>query len=191
MGRQQLTKNQQIFVDEYLKDRNGTRAYKAAYKTCKRDESARVNASKLLTKTSISDVIAEGLAEIHKEARIEAADIRRELARIGFSDIRNIFDENGRLKRPEEWDDEVAAAVSSVEVVTRSLGEGEVEYVHKIKTWDKKGSLELLGKELKMFTDKVDLSSSDGTMTPRIDASKLSDQALQELMDARNGNRNK
>ncbi len=38
----------------------------------------------------------------------------------------------------------------------------------------------------------IDAISSDGSMTPQqIDASKLSDQALQELMDARNGNENK
>jgi phage terminase small subunit len=72
-----------------------------------------------------------------------------------------MFDANGNLMRPEDWCDEVAAAVSSVEVVTRPAGVDEdgnksIEYVHKIKTWDKKGALELLGKELKMFTDKVD-----------------------------------
>lgn len=168
MSDKPLTKNQQIFVDEYLKDRNGARAYKAAYKTCKKDETARVNACRLLTKANIERAVANGLEEIHKEARIEATDIRRELARIGFSDIRKIFDEQGRLKRPEDWDDEVAAAVSSVEVVTKSLGDGEVEYVHKIKTWDKKGSLELLGKELKMFTEKVEASNPDGTLRPTI-----------------------
>jgi len=161
-----LTKNQQVFVDEYLKDRNGARSYKVAYKSCKTDETARVNASKLLTKANVERAITEGLQKIHEEARIEATDIRRELARIGFSDIRNLFDEYGRLKLPKDWNDDVAAAISSVEVVTKPLGDGEVEYVHKIKTWDKKGSLELLGKELKMFTDKVDHSSSDGSMSP-------------------------
>ena len=88
MSDKPLTKNQQIFVDEYLKDRNGARAYKAAYKTCKKDETARVNACRLLTKANIERAVANGLEEIHKEARIEATDIRRELARIGFSDIR-------------------------------------------------------------------------------------------------------
>lgn len=164
MASDKLTDNQQIFVDEYLKDRNGARAYKAAYKSCKKDETARVNASKLLTKTNIEQAVAKGLEEIHKEAKIEAADVRKELARIGFADIRKIFDEDGSLKRPENWDDEVAAAVSSVEVATKNLGGGEVEYVHKIKAWDKKGSLELLGKELKMFTDKVEADVNSGDL---------------------------
>jgi phage terminase small subunit len=161
MANKKLTKNQRIFVDEYLKDRNGTRAYKAAYPKVKKDTVAWAAASRLLSNVKVQAAVDAGLEEIHKEARIEAADIRRELARIGFSDIRKIFDENGNLKLPKDWDDAAAAAISSVEVVTKPLGDGEVEYVHKIKTWDKKGSLELLGKELKMFTDKVDATIND------------------------------
>ncbi len=182
-----LTENQKLFIDEYLKDRNATRAYKAAYPNVKKDTSAWVNASKLLSNTKVQEIIDVRLQKIHDRANIQAEDIRRELAKIGFLDIRKIFDEDGRIKQPEEWDEDLAAAISSVEVVTRNAGGGQVEYVHKIKTWDKKGSLELLGKELKMFTEKLDHSSSDGSMSPQqVDASKLSDEVLQELMDVRN-----
>ena len=162
-----LTENQKLFIDEYLKDRNATRAYKAAYPNVKKDTSAWVNASKLLSNTKVQEIIDARLQKIHDRANIQAEDIRRELAKIGFLDIRKIFDEDGRIKQPEEWDEDIAAAISSVEVVTRNAGGGQVEYVHKIKTWDKKGSLELLGKELKMFTEKLDHSSSDGSMSPQ------------------------
>ena len=157
-----LTKNQRIFVNEYLKDRHGARAYKAAYPSCKKSNSAWTSSCILLSKPKVKAAVDAGLEQMHREAKIEAVDIRRELARIGFSDIRNIFNEDGSLKMPHEWGDDVAAAVSSVEVVTRRPGGGPVEYVNKIKAWDKKGSLELLGKELAMFTDKVDHS---GTVT--------------------------
>lgn len=43
-----LTPKQKLFADEYLIDLNATRAYKAAYKSCKKDETANVNGSKLL-----------------------------------------------------------------------------------------------------------------------------------------------
>lgn len=154
MAKKKLTRNQQIFVDEYLIDRNGTRAYKAAYKTCKKDETARVNASRLLTKANIQDAVESALAAQQERTQITADKVLKELARIGFSDLRKAFDENGRLRRPEEWDDDTAAAMASIEVVTRALGDGEVEYIHKIKSWDKKGALELLGKHLKLFTEK-------------------------------------
>jgi hypothetical protein len=41
-----------------------------------------------------------------------------------------------------------AAAVASVEVVTRNIGDGEVEHVHKFKVWDINSALETLAKHL-------------------------------------------
>ncbi|MGH0241580.1 hypothetical protein NKY70_30275 [Sinorhizobium meliloti] len=36
-----------------------------------------------------------------------------------------------------------AAAVASIEVVTRNIGDGEVEHVHKSKVWDINSALAL------------------------------------------------
>jgi phage terminase small subunit len=48
---------------------------------------------------------------------------------------------------------------------------------------------ELLGKHLKLFTEKHDHTSSDGSMTPKpgLDASKLSAETLREILNAANG----
>ena len=40
-----LTNKQKIFVNEYLKDLNATRAYKKAYKNIKSEETAATNGS--------------------------------------------------------------------------------------------------------------------------------------------------
>ena len=46
----ELTKNQRRFCEEYVNNsQNGTQAYLKAYKTCKKEETARTNASRLLT----------------------------------------------------------------------------------------------------------------------------------------------
>ena len=37
-----MTNSQKRFCDEYLIDFNATRAYKAAYKSCRKDETANV-----------------------------------------------------------------------------------------------------------------------------------------------------
>lgn len=55
-----MTEKQKLFCDEYLKDLNGTRAYRAIYKNIKTDNAAGVRANKLLKKkillnTSTSD----------------------------------------------------------------------------------------------------------------------------------------
>ena len=38
-----MTEKQKIFADEYLIDLNATRAYRAAYPSVKKDETARAN----------------------------------------------------------------------------------------------------------------------------------------------------
>ena len=62
-----MTDKQKKFADEYLIDLNATRAYKVAYPNVKKDDSARVNASRLLTKAYIREYIDEQLQKLHDE----------------------------------------------------------------------------------------------------------------------------
>ena len=104
-----------------------------------------------------------------------------EIARIGFSDLRRLFHQDGRLKHPHEWDDDTAASIASVEIVTRNLGDGEVEHVHRIKLWDKGKALEQLSRHLGLYHDQV--PSEQGRDRPLTD---LTDEELyQRLLDAR------
>lgn len=115
-------------------------------------------------------------------AEVSIERVLTEMARLGFGDIRKAFDADGNLKRPEEWDDDFAAAVSSIEVVSRPSSEPvdeeqepqahggslkrnrntKVEYVHKIKLWDKNSALEKLAKHLGMFIDRTEITGKDG-----------------------------
>ena len=60
-----MTEKQKLFCDEYLKDLNGTRAYRAIYKNIKTDNAAGVRANKLLKKKDIAEYINKRLEEIH------------------------------------------------------------------------------------------------------------------------------
>lgn len=149
-----LPPKQQKFVAEYLVDLNATQAaMRAGYSK----KTAHSQGPRLLDNVEIKAAIAKAQEKRGARTEITADRVLQELARIGFSDIRNIFDDNGNLRSPKNWSDATAAAVSSVEVVTRSLGEGDVEYVHKIKVWDKNSALEKIGKHLGMFVDKQEL----------------------------------
>lgn len=85
--------------------------------------------------------------------------ILRELRRIGLSDIKKIFEEDGSLKPVSQWPEEMGSVVSSIEVNELFDGVGrqrkQVGEVKKVKLWDKIKSLELIGKNMVMFTDKV------------------------------------
>ena len=65
-----LTPKQKIFADEYLIDLNATRAYKVAYSSCKKDEAAAVNGSKLLRNTKVAEYIQERMKERSKRTEI-------------------------------------------------------------------------------------------------------------------------
>ena len=52
-----MTDKQKMFADEYLIDLNATRAYKAVYKNCKRDEVAAAAASRMLRNVKVQKYI--------------------------------------------------------------------------------------------------------------------------------------
>lgn len=149
-----LNDKQHRFIEEYLIDLNATQAaIRAGYS----EKTSRSIAQRLLTNVDIQNAISEAKKSRSKRTQITQDRVLQEFAKIGFSDIRNLFTEGGNLRPLSELDAETAAAISSVEVVTKNLGDGEVEYVHKIKMWDKVGSLTQMGRHLGMFVDKTEV----------------------------------
>lgn len=131
-----LTEKQKIFVNEYLIDLNATRAYKAAYKSCKKDETARVNGSKLLTNTNIKKYIDEQLKKIEDESIADASEVMKYLTKV----MRN------------ELTEEV--------VVVEGEGEGcsSARIVKKdIPAKDRTKAAELLGKRYRLFVENIKL----------------------------------
>jgi phage terminase small subunit len=157
-----LSVQQKLFADEYLKDRNGTRAAIAAGYS---ENGATQIGSRLLTYVNIQEYLNKKVATIAERANVQAVDVLKEIKKLATSDIRKIFDEDGNLLPVHLLPDDVAASIASIEVVTSRIPGTEpveVEHTHKIKFWDKRGSLELLGKHLKMFTEKVEMSGPEG-----------------------------
>lgn len=167
-----MTNAQKRFCDEYLIDFNASRAYKTAYKSCKSDLTARTNASKLLTKTNIQKYISEKQKEIEEKTEITQKKIIQELAKIALFNIKDIYNENGTLKKVTELDDDTAKAISGVKILQKagamkislSKTNDEIPLEHipeqtvEFKTNDKTRALELLGKHLGMFKENVNLT---------------------------------
>lgn len=136
----------------------------AAFRTCNpkaekwKNQTVWARSSELFSRPHVQEYL-QGLKDIAREIadkklEISVERVLREFARIAFSDIRKIFTENGNLINPSKLDDDTAAAISGVEVVTTAIGTGDdvhIEYTHKIKTYDKQRSLENLAKYLHLF----------------------------------------
>lgn len=151
-----------IFAKEYIIDLNATRAAKAAGYS---PRSAHVIGHKLLKKDKVRRLIQEEMNKRCGRLEVTADHVLQELARIAFLDPRQLFDEDGDLKPISELDDDTAAALASFEIKENFKGRGKWQFdflTKKVKLVDKKGTLELLGKHLKLFTDKHEHAGPNG-----------------------------
>lgn len=171
-----LTPKQALFVQEYLVDLNATQAaIRAGYS----EDTAGAIGHENLNKPDISTAIQNAMDLRAERTGITVDRVLVQLARMGFADIRQIFTEGGHLRDIASLPEDVAASVQSVEVVTRpgaevdENGNRTIEYVHKIKLADKKGPLELLGKHLSLFADRVEHTGKDGGPIETADTTDL------------------
>lgn len=147
-----MTEKQKRFCDEYLIDLNATRAYKVAYSSCKKDETARVNSSRMLTNANIKEYIEERQKDIQKRTEITQDKVIQELAAIAFSNATEFASVRGnkvKIKNTKDLDENVKKAIVGIK-----KGKNGIE----IKSADKVQALELLGKYFGIFKDKVDVN---------------------------------
>ncbi|KJJ66565.1 MULTISPECIES: terminase small subunit [Clostridia] len=168
-----LTPKQKIFADEYLIDLNATRAYKVAYPRVRKDTVAATNGGRLLRNAEVENYIQERMKEREKRTEITQDRVLQELAKLGFFDIRRLFDDSGKPLDITGLDDETAACIAGLEVMDVYEGTGEdkefVGYVKKYKLSDKLKALELIGRHLGMFKDKIELSGGLDTEKTKLD----------------------
>jgi phage terminase small subunit len=159
-----LTPKQKLFVDEYLIDLNATQAaIRAGYSPNNADKIG----SELLGKTRVSDAISKAMAERSRRTGINQDRILMELAKIALVNPANVvdFDEATILDSalPEDL-----AAVASVKVKRFPTKEGEgIE--REIKFYDKTKALDLAGRHLGMFKDKLEVSGALETERTKLD----------------------
>lgn len=153
-----LTDKQERFVQEYLIDLNATQAaIRAGYSP----DSARQMGAENLSKPDIADAIAARAKKHSEKLDLSAERTLAAIAEIAFGDIRKMFDADGALRRPQDWDDETAAAVAGMDVVTVSAGEGMVEHVAKIRRTDRLRALDMLARHHSLYNDKLEVNVTD------------------------------
>jgi hypothetical protein len=95
---------------------------------------------------------------------VKQDDVLRELLRFALLDVGQAFGADGRLLPLQDMPEDVRRAIAGVEVEELFEGRGEdrkqVGWVRKVKFWDKPRGLELLGKHLGMFADKLHVTAT-------------------------------
>ena len=156
-----MTKKQKRFVEEYLIDLNATQAaIRAGYSP----DTAYSIGNENMKKPEIKAKIDKAMAERSRRTGVNADRVVMELAKIAFVNAGDVIDAETATVKPDAARDDTAA-IQSVKVKT--FGEDGLE--REIKMADKLKALELLGKHLGMFKDKVELSGTLETEKNKLD----------------------
>lgn len=147
-----LTEKQQRFVDEYLIDLNATQAaIRAGYSA----KTAQEQSSRLLSNVMVQQAISEKMAERSKRTGINQDRIVTELARIAFVKMTDLVDSHGRIKEGATDDD--LACIESIKYKSSESDLGS-SIEREVKISSKLKALELLGKHLGMWNDKLNVN---------------------------------
>lgn len=152
----ELTAKQSQFVAEYLVDLNATQAaIRAGYAKSTADKKAPLWVGKSrescpANMRHVWDAVTDAMAERSERTQITADFVLQGI-------VKNI-------KRCEQAEPVVDRNGDPVYVTTE---QGDVVPAYKYDATNALKGYELVGKHLKMFTDKVDHSSEDGSMSPK------------------------
>lgn len=188
-----LTAKQQRFCDEYLIDLNATQAaIRAGYSK----KTANEQGARLLVNASIQKKIFELQKEREKRTEITQDSVLHELALIAFakaSDYARVVEKDAMVEVdgnmvPVLDEDGKQVKYRTVEpILTDELTEDQKKAIavikkgrdgFEIKPYSKIQALELLGKHLGMFTEKVEVKNT----TPNV-FEGLTTEELKKLID--------
>lgn len=151
-----LSAKQQLFVDEYLIDMNATQAYiRAGYKNY---DSAGVEANKTLNNPKVRAAVDAALAERSRRTGINQDRVVQEIAKLAFVNAADVIDVDSATVLPDAKPEDLAC-IQSVKIKRTTKGKSVIEE-REIRFYDKKGSLELLGRHLGMFRDNVQIEGA-------------------------------
>ena len=142
------------FVKEYLKDKNATRAAKAAGYS---EKSAHVLGCRLLKDPNVRSQIESSLEKVNAKLDISVERVIEELGRLAFFDPLEFWNEDGTAKPLHEISEDARRAIAGLEVAELFVGASsrsalstdvfstlaQFFFVHD-RSEDKKGSLDLL-----------------------------------------------
>jgi phage terminase small subunit len=170
-----LNPKQRLFVKEYLADLNATAA---AIRSGYSAKNAGKIGPAMLGNSRISVEIQSQMDKRSQRTEIKADNVLQEIAKLAFSNMLDYMAANSegqmdidlsRLTR------EQAAAIQEITVdTTGGSGDGERRKVlrTKFKLADKGLNLERLGRHLKLFTDKIEVSTDSAIIARLVEGRK-------------------
>lgn len=150
-----LSPKQQLFADEYLIDLNATQAaIRAGYSNKTADQQG----SRMLKNVKVRAYIDKKMAERSRRTGISQDRVLQELAKIGFIIASDLIDPKDASVLEGATDDDLAV-IQSIKV-KESWSDKGASVEREIKLADKTRALEMLGRHLGMFNDRLDINAA-------------------------------
>ena len=177
MGKQKTDLREERFAREYIIDLNGT---EAAIRAGYAKRSAHVQASRLLRKDKVKDLIAQLTLKQAEKLDITAERVLHELAVMGYANLQDFSRVTAdglagldlRNLTRDQWAavQEITSDTAGMTIDPNWNGQGEPPLIPvvrtKIKLANKVSSLELLGKYLKLFIERSEVTGPGGGPVP-------------------------
>ena len=171
-----LTPKQDRFCREYVIDLNGKQA---AIRTGYSKKTAEMQASRLLSKAKVRARVDYFKLRVEGKLDIKKETVLRELVRISTSDMLLLFNDDGTAKELKDIPEHARRCIAGVEIEELFTGQGKhrksIGFTKKFKFWDKPKGLEMLGKHLKLYTDKLEVGADESFLDLLLKARERSD----------------
>src|SRR5579863_1843135 len=151
----ELTPSKLVFITEYIKDFNGVKAVQRFKPGIDRKVANSV-ARSYLSQDCVQRELTRLIHKVEEKATTSVAEIIKELSMIAKTDINDAFYPNHTMKPLHEMPVYLRRAISSAKF--KGPTKEDISYTVEIKLWEKTKALELLGKHLAMWMDKLQLS---------------------------------
>lgn len=159
-----LNEQRILFANEYVKDFNATRAATAAGYS---EKTAHVIGSKLLRDPETWALIKGLTQDLLQEVGWDASRTLDEITHRASFDARDLFEDDGSLKRMNDIPIEIRRCIQSMEVVELFQGKGDDKHaiglLKKVKLTDRDKALEMLAKYHGILKDRISHENPDGT----------------------------
>lgn len=126
---------------------NATNSYMAVHPRCQL-KTARCRAVDYLNHPITQAILREKTEEVSAKADIQQEKVLTEIARLGLYDVRKLFDADGRPLPINQLEDDIAAAIVGVDVVTIGTPDAGLGEIRKYRLANKNDALEKLMKYL-------------------------------------------
>jgi phage terminase small subunit len=154
------------FIDAYFAcGFNATEAYQQVRPDLKRSSASSCGWAEL-QRADVKEEVQRRLAEWRAQRRFTVEEIKDHLSDSMRVEVMDFYDTDGNLRPFHEMPPHARAQIKSITSEESILGTG---VKRKLEFYDKTKQMELLGKALKMFTEKLDVDLNVKKITSIID----------------------